>query len=40
VLVATGYFPPHLEFDFKELATTVAVINEQRKAEAKHGRQR
>jgi hypothetical protein len=29
--VATGYFPPHLEFDFQELATVVSVLNEQRK---------
>jgi len=31
VLVATGWFPPQIEFDFDDLSTVVEVLNEQAK---------
>lgn len=31
MLVATGWFPGHIEFDFDDLSTVVEVLNEQSK---------
>ena len=28
LLVATGYFPPHIEFDTRDLLTVISVMNE------------
>jgi hypothetical protein len=37
VLVVTGWWPPNLDFDTRDLATVVDVLNEQAK-ETKRGR--